>query len=292
MKKNNLKLKYDSKKSWLSFFVFLAALLIPLFDIMAGVLVAPSVVIISEKGRAGRMTIHNPSETPKEISIGFSFGLPESDSLGNVDIRLNDSTVTHPRSALGWIRAFPRKLVIPPNGTQIVRFVAKPPKGLADGEHWCRIMVESQEGVTSVPSASNADKITTRLNMVMRTAVMLKYRSGELIANLEVKDAVANMIDTKVEAFITMINNGNVSYVGMLKGRLLDATGKEITTSKLQVAIYDDLRRRLDFFIPEGGNFKLPYKVELSISNRGRRDIPEEEMIYGNDIMYTVNTIE
>ncbi|HSG99206.1 MAG TPA: hypothetical protein VLB27_04095, partial [candidate division Zixibacteria bacterium] len=55
---------------------------------MAGVLVAPTVVFLSEKGRTGRMTVQNPSDKPKEVTIHFSFGLPESDSLGNVTVTL------------------------------------------------------------------------------------------------------------------------------------------------------------------------------------------------------------
>ena len=56
-------------------FVFLIVLF-PLMDVVAGVLVAPPVVFISEKGKTGRLTVQNPTNAPKEVSISFSFGLP------------------------------------------------------------------------------------------------------------------------------------------------------------------------------------------------------------------------
>ena len=264
--------------------------LFPLFDVIAGVLVAPPVVFISEKGRTGRLTVQNPTDAPKEISISFSFGIPESDSLGNIRIDLQDTAVTDPRSSLGWIKAFPRKLVIPANGSQVVRFVANPPKDLVDGEYWSRVVVQSQEGATSMPTPGAEDKITTKLNMIMRTAVMLKYRTGDLVAAIDVNRTDVQVVDSTVEVLIDMTNKGNCSYIGMLATRLVDADGSEISKSEIQLAVYRDLTRKMKLPIPSSG-FRKPYKVEVSISNKGRKDIPQEEMVYGNEIS-RVMTVE
>ena len=266
----------------------LIMVLSPLMNILAGVLVAPPVVFISEKGRTGRLTVQNPTNAPKEITISFSFGLPESDSLGNVNIKLTDSAVTDPQSALGWVKAFPRKLIIPANGSQIVRFVANPPKNLPDGEYWARVVVEAQEGAISIPTAEDDNKITTKLNMIMRTAIMLKYRTGELVANIDMDRAGAKIVDSKVHVMLDFKNRGNVSYLGVLACRLLDANNKEISKQDIHLAVYHELRRRMELPIIEG-DFKQPYKVEVVVTSKGRKDIPQEEMIYGNEIAQTLN---
>lgn len=260
----------------------------PFMNILAGVLVAPPVVFISEKERTGRLTVQNPTNAPKEVTVSFSFGLPESDSLGNVNITLTDSAVTDPRSALEWVKAFPRKLIIPANGSQIVRFVASPPKDLPDGEYWARVVVEAQEGATTIPTSEDDDKITTKLNMIMRTAIMLKYRTGDLVASLEMNSAGAEVVDSKVHVMLDFINKGNVSYLGILGCRLLDADNKEISKQEIHLAVYHELRRRMELPIAEG-NFRPPYKVEVVVSSKGRKDIPQEEMVYGNEIVQTVN---
>ncbi len=276
------------KRSWWGFFLLTAFAGMVAARATAGVLVAPSVVFMSDDNRTGRMTVQNPTNAPKEVTISFSFGLPESDSLGDVNITLQDSNVTDTRSALGWIRAFPRKLIIPANGSQIVRFVASPPKGLLDGEYWARIVVESQEGVTTVPTASENEQITTKLNMIMRTAIMLKYRTGNCVAELKLNGAEAKQEDSTVEVLVDLTNTGNVSYVGILACRLLDSDNKQVSSNDLQLAVYHDLKRRM--LLPvKYGNFRAPYKVEVSISNKGRKDIPSDDMIFGNDILYTVN---
>lgn len=268
--------------------IFLAAVFIFLtaIELTAGVLVAPTSIILSDKKRTGRLTVQNPSDKPKEVTISFSFGLPESDSLGNVQIRLQDTSVTDPQSSLGWIKAFPRKMVLQPNSSQIIRFVARPPKDLPDGEYWCRVVVKSQSGETSIPVPSDNDKITTKLNMIMQTAIICKYRTGNLISKLDVTETDINLMDTTVNVRVSMANRGNVSYVGVLTARLLDAENKEIFKRSTDLAVYRELTRRMELPIT-GRDFAQPYHVEIIISNEGRTDIPPEDMVVGNSIEYT-----
>jgi len=259
-------------------------------ELSANVLVAPTSVILSDKQRTGRMTVRNPTNKPVEIEIRFSYGLPVSDEQGNVKVVFQDSLVTDPHSALGWIKAFPRKMILDPNTSQTIRFLARPPKDIQDGEYWARIMVRSQEGQTTIPTPSSREGISTRLNMVMQTAIVIKYRKGNLLSKIEVIDTEVMQNDSSVIALIDMKNRGNVSYVGILKCRLLDARNKEISMDKIDLAVYYDLLRRVELPITEG-NFTPPYKVEVSISTDGRSDIPPQDLIIGNKIEY-VATVE
>lgn len=255
---------------------------------LAGVLVAPTTAIMTEGKRTTRLTIKNPSPDPKEVEVRFAFGLPESDSLGNVDIDLRDSAVTDPRSCMDWLKAFPRKIVVPPNGSQVIRLVANPPENLPDGEYWSRLIVRSSEGTASPPPVTSADAITTRLNMIMETAIVAKYRKGESVARLALHDTTA-WIDTtfdRVSVLLDMENQGNVSYVGVINGRLLDAHNNEIMTQKLDIAVYRDLKRRLDFPVSLEG-FDGPYRADIEVTTRGRTDIPPEDLIPGNEFSFT-----
>jgi P pilus assembly chaperone PapD len=263
----------------------LLLLLILAIDVSAGVLVAPTVVFLSEKGRTGRLTVQNPSNTPVEVTINFSFGLPMSDSLGDVYLTLQDSGVTDPRSALSWVRAFPRKVVLPPNASQVVRIVASPPPNLPDGEYWARIVVASQEGQATIPSASEEGKISTRLNMITQTAIVLKYRTGALISDLELQKASAKKASSQVWVTVDLLNRGNVSYTGILKCRLLDVRNDEISANQVDLAVYRGLKRRISLPVKDE---RKPIQVEIFITNDGRTDIPPEEIIPGNKISYNV----
>jgi len=278
----------DHRSKFLRHFSFFVFVIISLSggSLFAGVLVAPTVVVLSERDRTGRLTVQNPSERPKEVSILINFGLPTSDSAGNVQVRLQDSAITDPRSAVGWVKAFPEKFVLSPGGSQVVRFRATPPGQLPDGEYWARIVVRSQEGEVSIPAPSDSGKISTKLNMILQTAIMLKYRTGTLISKLEVLNTDVKYTDSAVQTTIQFANRGNVSYVGTLKCQLLSSDGKVISVDKIDLAVYSELVRRVKLPI-RGQDLKKPFKVEVSISTSGRTDIPPEDLIKGNSIEYS-----
>lgn len=280
--KNKFLLSFNRKIPYLLILIFICSGIVK-----AGVLVAPTSVILSETDRTGRMTVQNPTDKPKEISVRFAFGIPTSDSLGNVTVDIIDSSETHhPRSAIGWVRAFPRKMVLAPGATQVVRFVANPPRDLPDGEYWARIVVRSQESQANIPISGESDKITTRLNMVMETAIVLKYRTGDLVAKLDITDTEVEESDSTVSVTFDIANRGNTSYVGVLDCRLLDSANKELASRKLDFAIYEDLKRRIDLPVVQDEGPR-PWHLDVSVSTEGRKDIPPEEMINGNRIEFT-----
>lgn len=256
--------------------------------ISAGVLVAPTIVFLDEKNRTGRITIQNPSDEPREISIKMSFGLPVSDSLGNIHVILQDTGITDPRAATSWVRAFPRKMLLPAKGTQVVRFVANPPKDLPDGEYWARVVVRSQEGKMTLPDITQEGQISTQLNLIMQTAIMLKFRKAEMHVRLELGSVEAIRKDTMINVLVDLSSKGNASYVGMLHCRLFDADKKEIGYRRHDLAVYRQLRRRISFPVHPETDLK-PYSVELFITTRGRADIAAEDLIIGNEIEYSVS---
>lgn len=256
-------------------------------NVSAGVLVAPTVVFLSESNRTGRITLQNPTDVSQEVTVHFSFGLPVSDSLGNVIVTLQDSGVTDPNSALGWVKAFPRTVVLPPGENQTVRLVINPPQDLPDGEYWARIVVRSQEAQNTIPEPDEVSGISTRLNMVIQTAIMLKYRTGELVSNLELTGANAELHGRMVKVFLDMVSRGNVSYMGVLHCRVIDKKGREAARGKINLAVYRNLKRRMDLNLLDGDNLP-PYRVEVRITSEGRTDVPPPDMVAGNEIIRTI----
>ncbi len=286
--KNSLKIpRRPGIAGWRGILLCSLLLAAPLTDLLAGVLVAPTVIVLSKENRTGRMLLRNPGPEATEVSVRFSFGLTQSDSLGQVFVELQDSAVTDPRSAVDWLRAFPRKVVLPPGAEQTVRFVASPPADLPDGEYWARVVVRSEASNPPPPAVVAEGEISARINTIMQTAISLKYRTGDLSSQLELVSADAGRTDSLVQVMIEMANKGNVSYLGMLRCRLLDADGKEISAMQEHLAVYRDLRRRIDLPLTEG-DFRAPYQIELNIDTEGRSDMPSSEVVAGNRIEYSL----
>jgi len=287
-------LKSKSKRTGINgganwIFIIAAILLfIPVQELLANVLASPTVVFVTDKNPTGRITLLNRGNTPQEVSVYFSFGLPVSDSLGNISVSFQDSAVTDPRSCLEWARAFPKKVIIEPDESQVVRLMVRAPDNLPDGEYWARIMVRSQNATVEVPVAGEQDGIKTQLNMITEMALMLKYRTGDLISNLELQNASGTLKDSTVEVMIDLENRGNVSYMGMLETRLLDSDNKEISSNLIKLAVYRHLKRRINLELGDG-KFKPPFRAEIKIDSEGRSDVMPEDMIAGNKITHTVD---
>lgn len=272
------------------FVVAILTVLLAAAGLSAQVLISPTVIFVSEQSPTGRLIILNQSPHIQEITIAFSFGIPESDSLGNVTVKFQDSAVTDPNSALGWISAFPRSMLIKQDERQVVRLMVRPPQNLSDGEYWARVMISSQRNDTPILTIDKEKQIGTQLHMVTRQAIMFKYRKGDLTTQLDLDRAVASLKDSTVEVMLDMANLGNASYVGMLHAILKDRSGQEIDRFDLRLAVYRQLRRKIDLSLA-GFDYNPPYSVELEISNDGRFDINPQDLIRGNKIAQTL-TVE
>lgn len=259
-------------------------------SLAAQLLVSPTTVFLSDKSPTGRLILLNQSPHDQEISVAFAFGIPESDSLGNVVVNFQDSAVTDPQSALAWIKAFPRSVIIKPGDRQVVRVMAKAPIDLEHGEYWARVMISSQRTDTPLQTLGKAGQIGTRLHMVTRQGIMLKYRVGDLSTHLNLESATASIKDSTVELMLDMTVQGNASYVGTLQCRLTDRDGTEVDTYQLRMAVYRSLRRRIELSLASHA-YNPPYQVDLEISNEGRFDINPRDLIKGNTVTYSM-TVE
>ena len=178
-------------------------------------------------------------------------------------------------------------MLIEPDERQVVRLMVRPPKGLTDGEYWARVMISSQRNDTPILTIDKEKKIGTQVHMVTRQAIMFKYRKGDLTTQLELDRATASFKDSTVEIMLDMANQGNASYVGMLHASLKDQSGQEVDRFDLRLAVYRQLRRRIDLKLGEHA-YNPPYEVKVEINNGGRNDINPRDLIRGNKIAQTL----
>ena len=63
----------DSRSGWGLLWVLIFFLVFST-NLLAGVLVAPTVVFVNDKNRTARMDINNTGSTPQEVTISFAYG--------------------------------------------------------------------------------------------------------------------------------------------------------------------------------------------------------------------------
>jgi P pilus assembly chaperone PapD len=210
---------------------------------LRAVSVSPMSVFMTHTNRTATMTLYNPNPLPEEIEISFAFGYPQSDSAGDVSVPLSEVAPAGEPSAVPWLRAFPRRLVLQPGQQQVVRIMAQPPAGIADGEYWSRVLVTATGGRPPVEQQVQPD---VRVAISMRTIIVasLNYRKGQLSTGIEMTAASAQRTAAGLQVTLDMARRGEAAYLGSIHLELLDAAGTVVHEEDDIMSVYRTLRRR------------------------------------------------
>lgn len=248
--------------------------LLTLPALLEGVLVAPHAVFIDHASRTGQLTLVNTGTDPEEVAIDLQFGYPDTDSTGNVFVRLIEEPGDEHPSAAGWIRAFPRQVRLAPGARQVVRLLATPPAGLADGEYWSRVLVTSRGA--AVPVAGGDSLVRAGVTLELRTIISVSYRKGDVNTGVELDDLSVEVRNDSLVAWVEMTRHGNAAYLGQVTFDLRDANDRSVVSWPTPIAVYYSLRRRFAFPLSEiqPGSYTLHF-----ILNTDRQDLDAQDVL-------------
>jgi hypothetical protein len=263
--------------------LFLLALLLggTLAGEAVAIVVAPTAVYMTQRTPSASVTLFNPGTVPEEVSVEVLFGFPETDDEGNLFLWLAEEGSDDPRSAADWIQAFPRRLVVPPGGRQVIRIMARPPDDLPEGEYWSRLAFTSVGQQVPVEGVPDTAAVRVGVDLRVRTVIAGTFRKGEVATGLRVEDFEPLILGDSLELAPRLVREGNGAYIGRMEVRLEDAGGNALREWEGQVAVYDELRRRLRYDVAD-----LPpgsYRLRLSFST-DREDIPREHQLQGEAV--------
>jgi hypothetical protein len=233
------------------------------------IVVAPTAVYMDHQTRSAEITLYNPSEVAEEVVIEAIFGYPATDADGRLHLHV-DAEGADPRSAAGWLRAFPDRVVVPPGGRQVVRVFGDPPSDLPDGEYWARMVITARGQSVPIQATGGAD-IRVGVDLEVRTLIAATYRKGPVSSGLEVEGLGARVEDGALVLRPALRRTGNGAWIGSLRLRILDASGTERQSLSEQIAVYRDYHRR--FTYPLDGLPPGSYVVEAVFSS-DRDDVP------------------
>jgi P pilus assembly chaperone PapD len=231
--------------------------------------VSPTALYIDSRTRTGVLTLYNPGTLPEEITVDFAYGYPLSDSAGNVSVATTREPATGEPSAMAWMRAFPRRLLLQPGQRQVVRVLVEPPAELADGEYWARVLISSRGG--QPPIEQTQGDIRLQLNVQTTLVMAANYRKGDLRTGVEVTAASARRTPDGVQLQVDLSRTGNAAFLGRMRAELLDAGGGVVSTLYDDVAVYRTMRRRLTFAAPAPAAGALTVRIHIDTE---REDLP------------------
>lgn len=214
--------------------------------VLRAILVAPTAVFMDHRTRSGQLYLVNSSARPEEVTIELKFGYPTSDSAGGVTVLLEDQPDSTMPSAAGWIRAFPRRTVVQPGEQQVVRLLAQPPLGLADGEYWSRIIVTSHEIRPAAQASDSA--VHAGITLQLRQILSLAYRKGAVSTGLTLTGFQPSVSRDSAVVWLGLHRDGNAAWLGSVNLEVHDLAGREVGRFSSPLAVFFAVRRR--FAIP------------------------------------------
>jgi hypothetical protein len=223
--------------------------------------------------------VHNPDVTPVEIEVELIYGYPRGDGEGGVRVFLDPDPDQDEPSCANWVRALPRRVILMPGDRQTIRFLARPPAGLADGEYWSRIVITSRPADHHVQGieVEEAEGVQVGLTLATRTIVSLTYRKGPLTTGIEVDNLEAQLTPREIITRMNLTRLGSAAWLGRVDAVLLDVDGEEITRWDRALAVYEDHRRVLRFPLDrriDPGSYILSLRYSTE-----RTDLPPEGVI-------------
>lgn len=237
----------------------------------AYVSIAPMAIFLNDAKRTGEIIIRNNAAQQVEISIDFSFGYPVSDSAGHVGLKLiNDPSSSEPCAA-EWIHAYPRKFILFPGQSRTVRFLLRPPAGLAPGEYWARPIVTSRLHEAMAAAMQQASSMTARVTTAIQTVLALSYRHGDVKTGALLTNVKIEKERQKLVVMPSAVREGNAAYIGYATVRLYDDRNKLVKETTREVAIYYSLRIRLEFDIHDLPKGTYRAEVEFNTNRPGAK---------------------
>jgi len=266
-----------SARAWL----LLGSILV-MAPLAEAIVVAPHYAILDQRNRSGVIYLHNPATEPEEVSISFVFGYPASDSAGDVSIRVIDPPAPDDPSAVDWIHAYPRRMVVGPGQTRAVRLLAQPPADLPEGEYWARAVVHSRSAEAPVMT-QDSTRVQVGLTLEVRTVVPVTYRNGDVNTGLVITHVDHETANDSLVAKIGLRRTGNAAFLGTLHLTLLTDSATVVAESHRQVAVYRELLRRVS--VPVAGLPSGDYTLHIRLDTQ-RSDV-EPDLILAAQALET-----
>ena len=241
----------------------------------AQVIVAPTILFMSDQSRFGTFVVMNRSNTPQEISISFRFGFPESDSAGNIRMQYDDSLMAEKHSCQQWVRGFPQKFVVNPGQQQVVRLLITPPSNISDGEYWTRLVTSSTPQAKTIDTVRTG--ITANITFVLEQVTTIIYKKGNASTSVDVPDIEAKQDSTSMNLLVHVLRGGNSPFFGKISADVQDKVGNTIFSQEQVVAVYRD-NMVFKFAVPLSKLTEGSYSADVKLTSE-RTDIPQDELL-------------
>ena len=194
------------------------------------------------------LTIINNEAQPRTYRMGWKrMKMTEDKALVNIT---GDEQVPGLNGVEDLVRFAPRRVTIPPGGSQQIRLMLRKPKGLAEGEYRSHFWVQPEADVKKFDSQTAAGGGGVSLKMLAGITLPVIVRHGNVTATGSFEGGTAQIRGDKIEINLLLTRSGQRSLYGDID-MVCSGGGQQQIHSIRGVAVYAEVeRRKISFNMP------------------------------------------
>ena len=203
----------------------------------------PTRLVLTDRQRTGIINIINKSEEASRFTLQWR-RLKMTKESGLTRLKEGESLPDNIEPADDFVLYAPRQAMVPPNNNQVVRFMARPPRDLPDGEYRSHLVI------TDTPddlgdNDRQEQTSGTRVLRVPQTTIPIIVRVGDLTLDVGVKNASLGRENGSPVLNVTLRREGSKSLYGDVEIVWRGDDGGELILNQINaVAIYPELNER------------------------------------------------
>lgn len=254
--------------------LLIATLLTLATPLGAQVSVGPTHLYLSADARFGTFFVSNRTGTTQEVTIGFRFGYPRTDSIGERFMVYGDTLRGAEYSMKPWTRAFPRQFLLPPGERQIVRLTILPRPGLREGVYWTRLVTTSMP--RSAPVDTMGEGVAAQIIFKLEQITTVFYKHGAVATGVRAGPPEVAVDSARIRVLVPVERTGNAPFLGSARLRVYDDAGELVAERSNHLDLYYRATERFTL-----GRAALPageYTAEVRFVAE-RSDIPADDIV-------------
>ena len=228
-------------------------------------------IVFEGPKRTETLTIMNQDSKAVTYRIGWRrFRMTEDSALKAVP---DDAEAPDLKEAKDMIRYAPRRVTIPPGGSQQIRLMLRRPRDLPDGEYRSHIWIVPEADVAEFnpnPEPVPDGKSAVQLAMLTGISLPVFVRNGKLTATGKLADPVITRDGDKLKLEMVIEREGDRSLYGDMDFVCNGGGAEKVLTQIRGIAVYTEVSKRkvhFDLPYPEGGaaacpNIKVLYRSD------------------------------
>lgn len=255
----------------------------------SGIMITPTYLIVSSPLRSGAVTVTNASDKDREVWVQFRYGYQVVDDRGKPTVVVVNADSGSPRSASAWLRAYPDRFLLPQNTSQTIRILVTAPAGTVDGEYWARVVVGSKEAnpLQSQAARRETKGVNMSIGIIEYKDIPLHYRKGNPTPRIAIRKVSTSILKDTMKVLLDLQQAGNAAYWGNATVRMVNGSGKTVTTLRQGITVYVD--EVVPFFMPIS---KVPpgeYSLDVDVVTEAKGGIKREHLLKVEPLKYSTN---